>query len=282
MIDVNSIIENGSICVQGERYAIIEGSLSLQNNQLPDLARYYVSIFCQKGNLHITDSRGTFALCSEFMYYKWVGIDLHSIISSDKSVKCFTLLIEQSFLFSIMGRLYFPFKWAAQNLPLKRLDSQKSSIIETFISLIKQLSSINKNVPSISVDYILHGFLLGCFPSQEMNSNRVLDPRLVKVIEQLDYDSNYSHSIDFYAQHVGITGTHLNRIMKETLGVSFTNYMKQIILSKAKSDLIMTNLPIRYISESLGFSEISNFTRYFKRETGLTPTQYREKNAHLI
>ncbi|WP_369820722.1 helix-turn-helix domain-containing protein [Oleiphilus sp. HI0125] len=46
-------------------------------------------------------------------------------------------------------------------------------------------------------------------------------------------------------------------------------------LFTAKEKLSSSELPIELIADQLGFSDNSNFAKFFKRQTGLTPKQYR-------
>ncbi len=54
--------------------------------------------------------------------------------------------------------------------------------------------------------------------------------------------------------------------------------MKEIRTDYAKRLLSTTNLTILEISYKLGYSSISHFSKLFKQEVGLTPSEYRERH----
>ena len=67
------------------------------------------------------------------------------------------------------------------------------------------------------------------------------------------------------------------QIMSESTG-KIVSYMKEIRTDYAKRLLSTTNLTILEISYKLGYSSISHFSKLFKQEVGLTPSEYRERH----
>lgn len=77
----------------------------------------------------------------------------------------------------------------------------------------------------------------------------------------------------FHVNHI-----YLGQLMKKKTGVLFHTYLNQLRIEKAKK-LIRTNseIVIRDLSYSLGFTDSHYFTKVFKQNVGLTPTEYKEK-----
>ena len=67
------------------------------------------------------------------------------------------------------------------------------------------------------------------------------------------------------------------RFIRET-GMSLTDYILREKTEEAKKLLRYTDKPILAVSEYLGFSSQSHFTRVFKKITGLTPGKYRQEH----
>ena len=90
------------------------------------------------------------------------------------------------------------------------------------------------------------------------------------------------HPAAFYAGHLGISVTHLNRIVKATTGQSTNALMSSRLIEQAKRDLVFTPTNIKQIAYDLGFNDPAYFSRFFTKETGSTPRQYRaEQHAKL-
>lgn len=72
-----------------------------------------------------------------------------------------------------------------------------------------------------------------------------------------------------------IDPTYLSHRFRALTGYSPKQYMMLSRLSRARELLISTSLPVGEIASMTGFSDVNNFIRSFKRETGMTPAQYR-------
>lgn len=84
-------------------------------------------------------------------------------------------------------------------------------------------------------------------------------------------------SVQEYADMVGISATHLRDTVKEVTGYSPGQLIRQEIIFEAKRQLANTELTTAEIAYALNFEDTSYFSRYFKRETGKSPSVYREE-----
>ncbi len=85
------------------------------------------------------------------------------------------------------------------------------------------------------------------------------------------------HDVEYYAERLCITANYLNKISHSTLGVSAHGYIKSRIIAEAKNLLDITELTVNQISDTLGFESANYFIRFFKKQTGITPGEYRNK-----
>lgn len=85
------------------------------------------------------------------------------------------------------------------------------------------------------------------------------------------------HDIAFYADKMAITPTYLSRIVKEVSGGgTVVEYINRMLLMEASFLLRQTNLTMTQIADRLCFAEATTFSRFFTREKGMTPKEYRE------
>ncbi len=70
---------------------------------------------------------------------------------------------------------------------------------------------------------------------------------------------------------------HLNRLMKAALGTTLHRYLIFYRIEKAKRFLTDTQSTVFEISKMCGYNNFSNFSYDFKKRTGYTPLQYRER-----
>ena len=91
--------------------------------------------------------------------------------------------------------------------------------------------------------------------------------------------ADHTLSLETISQEHGISASHLSRSFKEKTGMNFTAYVWQKRVEEAKRQLDATADPLRDIIQRVGYMDAPSFIRKFKKETGLTPGQYRGRGA---
>lgn len=84
-------------------------------------------------------------------------------------------------------------------------------------------------------------------------------------------------TIDFYADKLCVSTRYLSSVAKEISGLTASDCITRVVLLNAKILLSDTEKTIQQISDSLNFPNPSFFSKYFKRNTGKTPREYRAK-----
>ncbi len=92
----------------------------------------------------------------------------------------------------------------------------------------------------------------------------------------LETDYRGQKEIAHYADAIGVTSTQLNRICRKLAGQSALQLIHARVLAEAQRDLLFSDLDIKQIAMTLGFSDAGYFSRFFARLVGQTPTAFRE------
>jgi AraC-like DNA-binding protein len=87
------------------------------------------------------------------------------------------------------------------------------------------------------------------------------------------------HSVASYARHLGCSQKSLSRATLEVADMSAKALLTQRIVLEAKRLLAHSVLPVAVISDELGFDEATNFVKFFRRETRITPGTFRSRQA---
>ncbi|MCH2196273.1 helix-turn-helix domain-containing protein [Kordia sp.] len=88
-----------------------------------------------------------------------------------------------------------------------------------------------------------------------------------------------TRNADFYAKSLGITYKHLNHICKEVIQKTAKQCIDDFIILEAKRNLINSGIKSTELTYQLGFTESTNFVKYFKKHTGLTPNQFKKLHS---
>lgn len=80
-----------------------------------------------------------------------------------------------------------------------------------------------------------------------------------------------------YATLLNITPLYLNEVMKEISGFAASYWIHQEVIQEAKRLLYYTGLDIKEIAFELGYEDHAYFSRFFKKNTGMTASLFRSR-----
>lgn len=98
-----------------------------------------------------------------------------------------------------------------------------------------------------------------------------------KVLDYVNHNFTTQLSFQDICTDYCINASYLSQLFKKEIGITFTSYITNLRLQYAKELLETTPLRISEITEKIGYGFDYNFTKLFKKETGLTPREYREQ-----
>ena len=94
--------------------------------------------------------------------------------------------------------------------------------------------------------------------------------------------STYKMRVADYASELHISPVYLSEAVKKTTGKAPMHLVQEYLTLQAKGLLQQGSKTISEVSHELGFGEASNFTKYFKKHTGITPKEYRKRGAGQV
>lgn len=115
---------------------------------------------------------------------------------------------------------------------------------------------------------------------------RKLDSSISRIIQKLHEDLSYPYKLEELAASINYSVPYFSSMFKKATGESFMQFLTRLRLEKAKLLLLTSDLKTFEIAEAIGFENYRSFNRLFKKETGLTPSDYRKcgitagENAH--
>ncbi|MFL9833687.1 helix-turn-helix domain-containing protein [Chryseobacterium terrae] len=112
---------------------------------------------------------------------------------------------------------------------------------------------------------------------------------LMKILRKEDIAIKFSHlvathyqtrrDVQFYADQIFITRTHLTRVIKDVYLKNPKQIIEDKIISEAKILLLKSEFSISQVLTELKFQDQPTFTKFFKKKTGFSPNAYRKSLA---
>ncbi|MDA8488217.1 helix-turn-helix domain-containing protein [Kluyvera sp. Awk 3] len=163
-------------------------------------------------------------------------------------------------------------------IPVKRSSRHIRSV---FTTLLEEYT--HENDAREMMLYSLLGVLLVWLNRQGTPSKVIEDKSERKrgVLRQFArlVESHYREHLSLaeYAQRLGVSTTHLNCLCREFHGASALSVLHQRLLLEAKRSLQYTSMTITQVSDYLGFSDVTYFSRFFRKRGGMTPKEFKMK-----
>ena len=86
-----------------------------------------------------------------------------------------------------------------------------------------------------------------------------------------------THETQVYAEMLHITPNHLNKCAKSVTGKTASAIINEALTMEAKALLSLPNHTVSETAFVLGFEDVSYFSRFFKKNTGFQPSEYRKR-----
>ncbi|MBD8070653.1 response regulator [Bacillus sp. PS06] len=104
-----------------------------------------------------------------------------------------------------------------------------------------------------------------------------IDVLLLNTKAYIDHNYHKQITLDDVAEKVGLSSYYLSKLFKDRFDITFIDYLTQARLNKAKKFLRDDRLSLKEIALTIGYKDPNYFSRVFKKETDLSPSEYRRK-----
>ncbi len=171
--------------------------------------------------------------------------------------------------------------------PVLELSQQELSVLQRFFRLIMYVMEDNTN--PMMTRHILASLLSAltyevvlCWYKRlgESTVDADVNPRraayVVEFFKLLHLNFMKERSLPFYAGQLCISPKYLSMLVREATGHSAAEWIDRVVITEAKQMLRFSGKPIQQIAFSLNFSTQSAFGKYFKKMTGVAPSEFQK------
>lgn len=167
---------------------------------------------------------------------------------------------------------------------ISKLDGTDKLVTDTYSTIHKCIYEFGADLPAkqYALQYLVAMLLLRLYRISVAssaikisdNKNKIHFRHFVKLIKEMN---SFKVSIEDYAQAMHISTGHLNRVCKDVSGLSPKDVAIDFFIDEAKALLANLDFPISEIAYKIDIEDPAYFTRLFKKRTGITPKEFRNK-----
>lgn len=197
-------------------------------------------------------------------------------IETERDMESFIIHVDSGMVREFLGEIDGDARAARIGLDL---DMANDAVEQVLLLIARELNSAapGRDVMIHSLVRILMVELVRHFQEHSVASPAVSTEWLEQV---RNFVNNFSEGLpqpSEVAEACGISPSHLRRLFKQATGQTLHEYIESIRIVRARDLLARTDMPLKLIAHRLGFSHCSSFTYAFRRATGETPGQYRQR-----
>ncbi len=170
---------------------------------------------------------------------------------------------------------------AYNEMPRIVLSPKIGDRVHSIAEMIAEFAGSEIPNKEVAISALLRALLVYCDSNCNMkpacNSNRQ-DVNFVSLFK-FHVSRNYLnfHRVSQYAEIMNVSPKYLNQKVKRVLGTTAKSVIQEQLIIQAARDLKFSNESIKEIAFKLGFVEPEHFSHFFKKETGYSPTIFRNK-----
>lgn len=211
-------------------------------------------------------------------------------VQSNNRFKAHLIVIAPDFLkrINIDTKRMMPLFLQFGSLPCMELTHAESQSLRSFISMVEQeLKGSETDFSSeiigglIAATIYKVGDILTHYLTEHPEVDSPIHNRAEEYFRQFTelLGEHYKHerSVGFYARQLCITPKYLTKLIKRISGKSVSEWIDNYVILEAKTLLKYSNMSVQEIAYYLNFPNQSFFGSYFKRNAGMSPSQYKAK-----
>ena len=126
--------------------------------------------------------------------------------------------------------------------------------------------------------YVLRAFDLILY-GLRTPANEKAHPVVSRFMEMLFDRQQVTDTVSGYAYRLGISPSYLNKLVRTQTRHSAMDWVEIARVNWAKNLLRSSSLSVTEVSKAVGIDDASYFTRFFRKVTGLTPSEFRKREA---
>lgn len=205
----------------------------------------------------------------------------HGTKYTQSNISCFCIVIEKHFFESMVT------KFGAESISFNTTLPYSDSLHDYIKNFRNEFSSAEPQDDFILKplrDLICAELIRSAVSSRcdSRKEGKGYAPGISRVLKYINENYDKEISVDELAKICGLSKTYFSSTFKSIFGKTPKAYVNALRMSKAKNMLEFSDVPIKKIANSCGFSNLNTFFCAFKKSTDMTPSEFKESRKNTI
>lgn len=249
----------------------------------PHRLKFYALIYITKGkDTHIIDfmphafKDGSLIFVSKNQVLAW---------GKNNNVKGYIIFFTESFLYKNQIQFNdlsysYPYNYNLYS-PVLQTKNENTEVFTQLITLIYHEYQYSKNnIQEEMLQCLLRVLILkiqGSTPSLLNNASKETETLFVEFQKQLDQNISLTRNAKDYCNMLNVSYHQLNKAIKTLTNKTIKAFIDDFVILQAKRLLADPTNNANEVSYALGFEESTNFSKFFKKHTGIPPKLFSER-----
>lgn len=269
-----------------DKHVFLKGEIS-EWGRVPIRCNHLIILYMMEGEVKFELNYANYnAMANSFVLIS--PLDIVVIKEYSRNYKALALVLPMSVV-STTGKLMnfdFGFYEKLKAHPVTQLFGVERDIAYNLLSTLKVINdsfeykefeeSALSTANMIFQLYISHFKKYGSFYGTKVYESRK-KTLFKKFVRGLVGASNKSREVLFYANELGVSSGYLNEVCNEVSNYSAKEIIDTAVVSRLKYELSYTDKSIQELADEYNFPSQSYFSRYYKRMTGMSPSEFRKE-----
>lgn len=264
--------------IKDEGIVVLDNAHGLPTRDKPFISPDYVICICHRGHIDLM-----YDDISDYSETHTVGVIFpnHSLreVSKTDDYLATLIVVDVSVLDDPMLQIINQMRYRYEPHPCVKLDRHEYRMITDVVEGMREIKRLelpdNRMLMTRLLEFLLR--LLSHYRKNKLNETSANKRVSMQFHSDLVQHFRKHHDVGFYADKACLTPKYFSAVVKRETGQNAAYWIRTQIVAEAKMLLhIRHDLSVQAIADMLGFGEQASFSRYFKHETGLSPTEFRE------
>ena len=263
--------------IKDEGIVVLDDIRGLPTGDKPFVSSDYVICIGHKGHIQLLYDNQP-----DYSEKQTVGVIFpnHSVCKVNKTDDYLATLIvvDASVLDDPILQIINQMRYRYEPNPCVKLDRHEYRMITDVVEGMREIKRLeipeSRMLMTRLLEFLLR--LLSHYRMRKLNETTASKRVSMQFHSDLTQHFRKHHDVGFYAERACLTPKYFSAVVMQETGHNAAYWIRVKIIAEAKMLLhIRHDLSVQAIADMLGFSEQSIFSRYFKHETGVSPTEFR-------